>query len=129
MGLSASEMEKGAVVAKMFILDRNGTPVKRHDNPKLGYITKIVYDDGTEAGTEYAAGAPIKELWVRYEEGVDEKAKNAELALHRRADQATQFELRKEANNGLVQDARGVNPKKDALNLVNAKHINPNKVK
>ena len=125
-----SEAEKGAVVCHYWHLDHQGNPVKPLAIPRLGIITKIIYDDGSKEGTEFASGAPLREIRVRFEEGgKDEVVKNQALIMHRRADQTTQFQLKKQENNGLVQDGRGHRPKEDNLSLLAAPHVSQHDLK
>jgi hypothetical protein len=126
MPLSLSEIEKGATVCEYWELNSQGVPIKPKNPARLGLIVKVVYNDGTSSGTERASGSDVKEIWVRFEEaGKMERVSNQSLVLHRRADQTTQYQLRKEANNGLVQDARSKTVKEDLMDLNDAEPISP----
>lgn len=130
MPLSISEIEKGAIVCDYWQLDAKGNPIKPKVPARLGTIVKVTYDDGSDEGVETGVGGSIKKIYVRYHEGEKpEVAVNQSLVLHRRADQTTQFELRHEQNNGLVQDATGRAIKHDPMKLNDAKHQSGSKVK
>lgn len=130
MPLALTEIEKGATVCDYWTLDRNGAPVKAKNPARLGQIVRVVYDDGSPEGTEIYSSCPIREIWVRFEPGgKPERVPNQSLILHKRADQTTQFELRHEQNNGLVQDARNHTVKQDKMKLMDAAHVSPQNIK